>query len=40
MVKALLDELNRVRTAHGIDINLDEGLLGIARDQMIEGLDL
>ena len=39
LVKALLEEIERIRRVHGVEIALDEGILGLLREQAIEGID-
>lgn len=40
LVKVLLEELEKVKKQHGIEVTLDEGILALLKDQMIEGVDL
>jgi hypothetical protein len=40
LVKVLLEELEKVRKQHGIEVTLDEGILGLLKDQVIDGVDL
>jgi hypothetical protein len=40
LVKVLLEELEKLKKQHGVEVTLDEGILGLLKDQVIEGVDL
>lgn len=40
LIKTLLEKLDLIKREHGIEIALDEGILGLLKDQAIEGINI
>lgn len=40
LIKALLEEMDRIRNKHNLDLALDEGIMELLRKQAIDGLDV
>lgn len=40
LIKALLEELEKVKKLHGVEITLDDGILGLLKDQVLDGINV
>lgn len=40
LIKSLLEELNRVKQRHNIELDLDEAILALLKEQCIDGINI